>query len=102
MCVFAHDAPSQGAEDSVRCAIGMLAALDYMNTLPGFESYQCDTGIGINSGRCIMCVVGTEARMEPTVLGDDVNLASRTESLCKKYKVRDLSCSCAQASLVTC
>jgi adenylate cyclase len=99
MCVFAHDNSKKGAEDSVRCAIKMLQALDYMNQLHGFDSYKCETGIGINSGRCIMCVVGTESRMEPTVLGDDVNLASRTESLCKKYKARILITEATKAEI---
>jgi adenylate cyclase len=58
-----------------------MKALDFMRET-GFEAV--DTGIGINTGKTIIGIVGTETRMEPTALGDAVNLASRTEALCKK------------------
>jgi len=60
--------------------------LDFMASGPGFKP-SC-TGIGINTGRTLIGVLGTETRMEPTSIGDTVNLASRTESLCKQYGTR--------------
>ncbi|ELR20103.1 adenylate and guanylate cyclase catalytic domain containing protein [Acanthamoeba castellanii str. Neff] len=80
--------PEEQANASVRAAVRMLHDLDYCNTSAGLVN--AETGIGINTGKVIMGVVGTETRMEPTVLGDAVNLASRTEALCKKYGARIL------------
>lgn len=85
MCIFAN--PNHPS-DAVRCAIEIMKNLDFMSSLPGFTS--CETGIGINTGSCTIGLVGTEIRMEPTVLGDAVNLASRTESLCKRYGAKIL------------
>ena len=42
-------------------------------------------GIGINTGEVMMGIIGQKNRIEGSVLGDAVNVASRAQSLTNKY-----------------
>jgi adenylate cyclase len=62
---------------AVKCAVEMVNA-------PG----QFKTGTGLHSGEVVIGNVGSSDKMEFTVLGDTVNLASRLESLNKEHKTK--------------
>ena len=72
--------------NAVRAALKMLGALDEMNEAGiGISNDRIRMGIGINCGECILGNIGFQDRMDYTLIGDTVNIASRIENLTKYY-----------------
>jgi len=77
------------ADHAVAAAVEMVRALGELNRKWALEGRpQLDVGVGINSGAMIAGNIGSSSIMSYTVIGDNVNLASRLESLNKTYGTR--------------
>lgn len=77
----APDAKPDDIERAIACGIAMQQAMsefNHQNSALGFpELYM---GIGINTGEVVAGPIGSEHYREYTVIGDEVNLASRIEA----------------------
>ena len=85
MAVFGHMSDkARGVEDGLLAALEMQEAADQLmkkrakNRQPTFL-----VGIGMNTGHAIIGNVGSENRMDYTVIGDTVNAGARFETLAK-------------------
>jgi adenylate cyclase len=88
------------ADRAVRCAINM------METLAGFNAARAEKGldainigVGMNTDLVVSGNIGSPKRMDYTIIGDGVNLASRLESACKQYSARILISEFTRAKL---
>jgi adenylate cyclase len=79
---------SDKAQDSIRAAMGLRRALYLYNEHREKSGYgPVNIGIGIHFGPVIIGTVGSDDRMDTTVIGDSVNIAQRLESLAPIYDV---------------
>jgi len=77
------------AEHAVATAVDMVSALRELNRKWAARGLpQLDIGIGINSGDMIAGNIGSSSIMSYTVIGDNVNLGARLESLNKDFGSR--------------
>ena len=75
------------ALNAVRCGYEMLVKVKELQRKWASEGKpKIDIGVGINTGEVFVGNIGSINRMEYTVIGDTVNLASRLESYNKIYK----------------
>ncbi len=92
LAVFSDDdegaKPGDHALRAVRCATRMVTAPS-----------EFKTGAGIHTGPAVVGNVGSADKMEYTVLGDTVNLASRLESLNKEHHTKLLMSGATESRL---
>src|SRR5213078_2997750 len=91
---------AQDAKNCARAALGMRRELAQLNQKWRSEGRMgLGMGIGINQGEVIVGNIGSQERMDPTVIGDAVNLASRLEGLTRVYGV-DMLVGASTAELI--
>ena len=93
MAIFGAPIADPGHPDrAVRCAVAMQQRLVELNERwdregrPRFRS-----GVGLHSGEVVVGNLGSEKMQSYTVIGDNVNLGARIESLCKEYSAEILT-----------
>ncbi|PKL08576.1 MAG: adenylate/guanylate cyclase domain-containing protein [Spirochaetae bacterium HGW-Spirochaetae-7] len=71
---------------------GVTAALEMLESLDEFNRWQASkgrlpfhSGIGLNHGKVTIGNIGSDKKMDYTVIGDMVNIASRIEGLTRRY-----------------
>jgi adenylate cyclase len=78
--------PEENARNAVLTALKMrerLAAINVRRKELGIDPWSA--GIGISLGPAVFGNIGSQQRMDLTVIGDTVNLASRIEALTRVY-----------------
>ncbi|MDQ5962577.1 MAG: Guanylate cyclase protein [Patescibacteria group bacterium] len=73
---------------AVKAALRMVDALEVFNKE---HKATLAVGIGLNTGEVVVGNIGSQDRINYTILGDVVNTGSRLESLTKKYGVEILA-----------
>jgi len=91
MVVFGAPLPAEpgvGACRAVQCALDMLDRIADLNYKHATDSSypQLAIGVGVHTGTVMAGNVGSRNRLEYSVIGESVNLASRLEALTKELK----------------
>lgn len=92
MAFWMSEDPAESNRNMVRATLEIRQELVKMNEQ--HETLRTDPieiRIGMNAGEVILCDIGSpESRIDLTIIGDNVNLASRIEAASKQYGVETL------------
>lgn len=78
----------QDATNAISAALAIESSLAPLNTRLEKENYQpIKVGTGISTGTVVAGNMGSKSRLNYSVIGDNVNIASRLEGLTKQYGV---------------
>jgi class 3 adenylate cyclase len=87
MAVFHHTTPEHHSLSAVKAAVQMKRFVKKLNhNRTNLGLFTINIGIGISTGTVLLGDVGSTRRKYLTVIGDEVNLASRLESASKKVR----------------
>lgn len=91
LAVFGAPDPTDDHADRAMAATqSMLERVAQLNLAFNHGGAPLRIGIGVHSGRIVTGILGSGARMELTVIGDTVNIASRLEAMTKEKGVAAL------------
>lgn len=92
MAAFGIPMAHEDDEDrAVRASIAMIRRLwGWNETRAARGEAPVEMGIGLNTDSIVAGNIGSQKRMDYTMIGDGVNLAARLESACKQYHARIL------------
>jgi len=90
MVVFGAPVPQENhADQAILVALELLSIVDEFNKERLKDGRDLlDYGIGLNTGEVVAGRIGSRMRFDYTVIGDQVNLAFRTQDMCKQMKTR--------------
>ena len=93
---------NEAVKRALHCAVDMQLAMEALNQQHRDEGWpEMYFGIGINTGRVMAALLGSELYWEHTVIGDEVNLASRERCGACSIWARFLSAFSSALSSVT-
>jgi len=75
------------AQSAVRCALEIQTRISRLNGEGKLGEDGIKVGIGVNTGEMVAGNLGSPRRMEYTVIGDNVNVASRITSIAKEGEI---------------
>jgi adenylate cyclase len=88
MAIFGAPISNPGhAEAAIKAALDIREEIEHFDKKKDMNDVDIQVGIGVNSGEMLAGNIGSQKKMEYTVIGDNVNVASRLTSMAKPGEI---------------